>query len=249
MPVTLGEVGHVTFKDEVDRFVGRVHAELARLIEENNELRHQLEQLDAQRHAVPVETGCEVGSPPPDGLVRTPSSPTGEQSSPGADHTLQTATMLVLAREGAGQVNEEANAEVDRMLNQARATCARLLSEAQVKAEDMVNEARTRVESMLQDARSTAETLQRQSRQKAASLEQDATRKHAEILRLNHDKSLLESTIDGLRAFEQEYRTQLVIYFQLLLDKLDGPGSAASAESSLIHIPCYNLRNAYSDGL
>jgi cell division septum initiation protein DivIVA len=85
MPVTLGEVGHVTFKecgyhrDEVDRFVGRVHAELARLIEENNELRHQMEQLDLQRQAVPVETGRELGSPPPAELVRTPSSPTGER--------------------------------------------------------------------------------------------------------------------------------------------------------------------------
>lgn len=117
------------------------------------------------------------------------------------------------------------------MLDQARTHCAQLLSEAQAKAQDMAHEARTRIETILQDAHNTAQTLERQSRDKAASLEQQATSKHAEILKLNQDKSLLEITIDDLRAFEQEYRTQLALYLQSLLDKLDGPGSATSAGS------------------
>jgi beta-N-acetylglucosaminidase len=124
-------------------------------------------------------------------------------------------------------VTEEANAEVNRMLDQARTHCAQLLSEAQAKAQDMVYEARTRVETMLHDARTTAQTLERQSRDKATSLEQQTTSKHAEILKLNQDKSLLENAIDDLRGFEQEYRIQLALYLQSLLDELDGPGSAS----------------------
>src|SRR5262249_46231893 len=103
--------------------------------------------------------------------------------------------------------------------------------EAQVEAEDMVNEARTRVEIMLKDARTTAQTLERQSREQATALEQDMTRKHAEMMdTFNHDKILLENIIDDLRAFEQEYRTQLMIYLQSQLDKLDGPRPTAPVE-------------------
>jgi hypothetical protein len=94
----------------------------------------------------------------------------------------------------------------------------------------MVNEARTRVESMLHGARTTAQAVERRSREKAMSLVQQAARKHAEILELNQDKSLLENAIVDLQAFEQQYRTGLAIYLQLLLDELDGSGTAASAD-------------------
>jgi cell division septum initiation protein DivIVA len=138
--------------------------------------------------------------------------------------------MLAWAQERADQVTEAANAEADKMLDQARVHGAQLLSQAQVKAQDMVNQAHTRVEAILHDARTTAQTVERRSREKVASLAQHATRKHAEILELNQDKSLLENAIFDLQAFEQEYRTQLAIYLQSLLDELDGSGSDASAD-------------------
>lgn len=172
------------------------------MIEENNNLHDQLEWRDQQLPAVPVDTEDNSGRRLPQ-RVMTP-----------------TATMLTRAQESADQMTEEANAEANRMLNQARTHCAQLLSEAQAKAQDMVNEAQTRVETMLHDARTTAQTLERQSQDKVASLAQYATCKHAEILELNQDKSLLENTIDDLRRFEQEYRTQLTLYLQSVLDKL-----------------------------
>jgi cell division septum initiation protein DivIVA len=217
-------------EDEVDRFRDRVHVEFARLIEENNDLRHQREQRDQQLRAGPVDTGGSCGGPSAE-LVRRPMrSPGTGHSSPGVDHGLQTALMLAWAQERADQVTEAAKAEVDKMLNQARVHGARMLSEAQVKAQDMVNEARTRGQSMLGDARRTAQAVERQSRDKATSLAQHATRKHAEILELNQDKSLLENAIFDLQAFEQKYRTGLAVYLQSLLDVLDGSGSAASAD-------------------
>src|SRR5918997_6029017 len=168
MPLTPAEVRHVVFskapvgmrgyhEDEVDRFLDRVHVELARLIEENNDLRHQLQQRDQQRPAGPVDTGGSSGGPSAE-LVRRPMrSPGTGHSSPGVDHGLQTALMLAWAQERADQVTEAANAEADKMLDQARVHGAQLLSQAQVKARDMVNEARTRVEAMLGDARTAAQ--------------------------------------------------------------------------------------------
>ncbi len=241
MPLTPAEVRHVIFskapvgtrgyhEDEVDRFLDLVHVELARLIEENNDLRNQLEQRDQQLPAGPVDPGGNSGRVSPELVMRPMRSPGTGQSPPGVDHGLLTALVLAWAQERADQVTEAANAEADKMVNQARVHGAQLLSEAQAKAQNMVNEARTRVETMLQDARATAQAVERQSREKATSLEQHVTRKHAEILELNRDKSLLENAIFDLQAFEQEYRTGLAIYLQSLLDELDGSGSAASAD-------------------
>lgn len=200
------------------------------MIEGNNHLHDQLEWRDQQLPAAPVDTGGNSGRRLSQRVMTPMRSPITGHSSPSAEHNFQTATMLTRAQESADQMTEEANAETNRMRNQARTHCAQLLSEAQTKAQDMVNEAQTRVETMLHDARTTAQTLERQSQDKVASLAQHATCKHAEILELNQDKSLLENTIDDLRRFEQEYRTQLTLYLQSLLDKLDGPRSAAPAD-------------------
>jgi DivIVA domain-containing protein len=243
MPLTPAEVRDVTFSKppggelgyhevEVDDFLDRVHAELARLIEENNDLRGQVEQLDQQLRAVHVDTGRAPEPTQSPGLVLTPMWPLfRQQTAPGTDHDLRAPKRLGTAQHMADQAAEEAGAQADRMLSQTWTMCAQLLSEAREKAEDTVNQARTRVEAMLQDARTAAEVLQRQSQDKAASLEQDAVRKHAEILdALHHDKSRLENAIDDLRGFEQEYRIQLATYLQSLLDELDGLGSAEPAD-------------------
>jgi DivIVA domain-containing protein len=248
MPLTLAEVRDVSFgtppvgepgyhRDEVDELLDRVHAELARLIEENNELRSRVE-VDQQLRAVPVDPGRNPGTLPGPGPGPGPGPvtpplrpPIGEGISPGADHDLRAAKMLVLAQKMADQLSEQAHATVDRMLTQARSNCAQLLSEARVTAEDMVNQARTQVETMVSDARIAAETLQRQSEDKVASLEQDAGRQRAEILdALQQDKSLLENTIDDLRGFEQKYRIQLVTYLQSLFHELGGPEFTAPAD-------------------
>src|ERR687895_810587 len=136
MPLTPADVHNVAFskppigkrgynEDEVDAFLDLVEGELARLIEENNDLRQQVEQLDQQ-----VQT-----------------SPGG-----GGDHHVQAAKVLGLAQEMADRLTGEAKAEADGMLSEARTKSEQLLSEARVKADSMVNEARTRAETMLNDA-------------------------------------------------------------------------------------------------
>ncbi|MBV8996009.1 MAG: DivIVA domain-containing protein [Pseudonocardiales bacterium] len=242
MPLTLADVRGVSFSKppvgepgyhagEVDELLDRVHAELARLIADNNELRSQVEQLDQQLRAMPVDPPREPGPQQSPGPVMPPlRPPVSEGISPDADHD-QAAKVLILAQKMADQLREQTHAKADRMLTQARNHCAQLLSEARVTAQDMVNQARTRVETMVSDARTTAETLQRQSEDKAASLEQEAARQHAEILdALRQDKRLLENTIDDLRGFEQKYRSQLVTYLQSLLHELGGPKFAAPAD-------------------
>ncbi len=245
MPLTPADVHNVAFskppigkrgynEDEVDAFLDLVEAELARLIEENNDLRNQVEQLDHQLRAAPVvDTGRNLRPLEPPRPVMAPvPPPMMEQTSPGGDHHVQAAKVLGLAQEMADRLTGEAKAEADGMLGEARTKSEQLLSDARAKADGMVNEARTRAETMLNDARTRVETLDRQSREKAASLERDAARKHTEIIgSISQEKSVLEKKIDELRTFEREYRTRLKTYLESQLRELDGRASAAPADS------------------
>ncbi|HEY6425288.1 MAG TPA: DivIVA domain-containing protein [Pseudonocardiaceae bacterium] len=244
MPLTPADVHNVAFskppigkrgynEDEVDAFLDLVEAELARLIEENNDLRNQVEQLDQQLSAAPVDTGRNLRPLEPPRPVMAPvPPPMVEQTSPGADHHVQAAKVLGLAQEMADRLTGEAKAEADGMLGEARAKSEQMLSEARAKADGMVTEARTRAETMLNDARTRVETLDRQSREKAMSLERDAQRKHTEIIgSINQEKNNLEKKIDELRTFEREYRTRLKTYLESQLRELDGRGSAAPVDT------------------
>lgn len=227
MPLTPADVANVAFskpptgkrgyhEDEVDAFLDLVETELARLIEENNNLRNQVEQFDQQRRAAPVET------------VAPTLAPMVEQTSPGGDPNVHAARVLGLAQQMADRLTGEAKAEADAMVGQARTQAEQLLSDARVKADGLVNEAKTRVQTMLTDARNRAEVVERQSRDKAALLEREATSRHTEVMSmLSRERSTLEKKIADLRAWEREYRTRLKAYLAVQLRELDGSGSGA----------------------
>ncbi|HEY6421984.1 MAG TPA: DivIVA domain-containing protein [Pseudonocardiaceae bacterium] len=243
MPLTPADVHNVAFskpplgkrgyhEDEVDAFLDLVEAELARLIEENNDLRDQIEQLDQEQRPGPVDTGPHLRplEPPPPMMAPVP-PPMREQTSPAGDHNVQATKVLGLAQEMAERLTGEAKAEANAMVSRARATSEQLLSDARAKAEGMVNEARTRAETMLNDAGTRAETLEQQSRENAASLERDAARKHTEVIAaLSQEKNTLEKKIDELRTFELEYRNRLKTYLDSQIRDLDGRGSAAPVD-------------------
>ena len=239
MPLMPADVANVAFskpplgkrgydEDEVDAFLDLVEAELARLIQENTDLRNRVEPLIAQL-AAPVDTGGDRH--PAESLGPPSPPPLREQTSPGDDHNVHAARVLGLAQEMADRLTGEAKAEADGMLSHARTKSEQLLSEARAKAEGMVTEARTRSETMLNDARTKAETLERQSRDKAVSLERDAAAKHTEIIAgLCQEKGILEKEIEELRTFERGYRTRLKTYLDSQLRELGGRGSTAPAD-------------------
>src|SRR5947209_20604243 len=219
-------------EDEVDAFLDLVEVELSRLIEENNDLRQQVEQLDAQLESARADLeDARVSGPvvprgdEPRRLTPVPPPSALEQTSPGAaggDHHVQAAKVLGLAQEMADRLTGEAKSEADGMLAEARTKSEQLLSEARAKADSMVNEARTRAETMLNDARTRSETLERNAREKAAALDRDAQRKHAEVMgNITQEKNALEKKIDMLRTMEREYRTRLKSLLESQLAELN----------------------------
>jgi DivIVA domain-containing protein len=263
MPLTPADVHNVAFskppigkrgynEDEVDAFLDLVEAELARLIEENEDLREQVSQLDQRlgnaqadleeaRSRPPAAVG--PVSPPTQQIQRQepplrpmepqrPMGPSlGDNGEQGDSH-VQVAKVLSMAQEMAERLTAEAKSEADAMLSDARTKSEQLLSDARTKSDGLVNDARSRAETMLNDARTRAETLERQSRDKAATLVGDAERKQAEIIgTITRDKSVLEKKIDELRTFEREYRTRLKTYLESQLRDLGERGSAAPSDS------------------
>jgi DivIVA domain-containing protein len=232
-------------EDEVDAFLDLVEAELARLIEENNDLRAQVEQLDRELEttrgdlddarksaAVAQQVPVRAVEEPSRRLAPVPPPSATELTSPGGgDHHVQAAKVLGLAQEMADRLTGEAKAEADGMLSEARTKSEQLLSEARGKADSMVNDARSRAETMLNDARSRADALERQAREKATTLERDAQRKHAEVMStITSEKNSLEKKIDELRTFEREYRTRLKTYLESHLQELEDRGSASPSD-------------------
>jgi DivIVA domain-containing protein len=272
MPLTPADVHNVAFskppigkrgynEDEVDAFLDLVEAELARLIEENEDLREQVGQLeqrldnaqadleDARQQRAQAPMAAPQGPPPTQQIrpVEPPQPPRqpepqqrpmaamggGDAEMGGGDHHVQAAKVLGLAQEMADRLTAEAKNEADSMLADARSKSEQLLSEARTKSDGLVNDARARAETMLNDARTRAETLERQSRDKASSLVSEAERKQTEIIgTITRDKSVLEKKIDELRTFEREYRTRLKTYLESQLRDLEGRGSAAPSDAA-----------------
>jgi DivIVA domain-containing protein len=260
MPLTPADVHNVAFskppigkrgynEDEVDAFLDLVEAELARLIEENEDLREQVSELDQRlgnaqadleeaRSRPPVAPPAPVSPPtqalrpvePPQQMrppmeqqraMAAPPPQLAEERDQGGDHHVQVAKVLSMAQEMAERLTAEAKSEADSMLGDARTKSEQLLSEARTKSDGLVN-----------DARSRAETLERQSRDKAASLVGDAERKQNEIIgSITREKTVLEKKIDELRTFEREYRTRLKTYLESQLRDLEGRGSAAPTDA------------------
>jgi DivIVA domain-containing protein len=203
----LGKRGYS--EDEVDAFLDLVCAEMTRLIDENNDLRRQLEQRDRQLRAATAEQTR------PPAKAQTPTSPS-------RDYDTQAAKVLGMAQQIADRLTTDAKVEANGILSEARTKSERLLSEARVKADNMINEARARAQTMINNAHSKAETLERQSQEKAAALEHDAARKHAEVIgSISHEKAVLERKVEELRTFEGEYRSRLATYLQAQLRELD----------------------------
>jgi DivIVA domain-containing protein len=234
-------------EDEVDAFLDLIEAELARLLEENNDLRQQVEQLDQQLDAARTDLdNARTAAPPvvPRGpedmpsrrLSTVPPPSSMEETTPGGmgggDHHVQAAKVLGLAQEMADRLTGEAKSESDSMLAEARTKSEQLLSEARAKSDTMVNEARTRAEAMLNEARQRAETLERTARDKAGTLEREAQRKHNELIStITNEKKSLEKEIETLRTFEREYRTRLKTFLEASLRDLNDRGSAAPSDN------------------
>jgi DivIVA domain-containing protein len=231
MPLTPADVHNVAFKkppigkrgydeEEVDAFLDEVERELARLIEENNELRAQAERGGG-----------------------------GGRSSGGADPRLSAELSdlkgqldrVQREKQAAEQAARGMQAELEQVRSQGgggvvgggdgEQQALRVLMMAQRTADDHVNDARREADKLLSDARAKAEEVTREARAKADALERDARQRHQEAMGgLDAKRSALQKHIEELKQFEREYRTRLKAYLESQLRDLEGRGQGLEAE-------------------
>ena len=167
MPLTPADVHNVAFKkppigkrgydeEEVDAFLDEVERELARLIEENNELRTALERGGGGR---PV------------------SDPRLSQENSELKSQLE---RLQREKNAAEQAARNLQAELEQLRaggidgGDGEQQALRVLMMAQRTADDHLSDARREADQLLAEARSKAEELTREARSKAEALERDA---------------------------------------------------------------------------
>jgi DivIVA domain-containing protein len=253
MPLTPADVHNVAFskppigkrgynEDEVDAFLDLVENELTRLIEENDDLRQRVAELDQEldsgggdgaqsTQSIPQYEAAPPPTPEPEPTAQ-PVYEAPPSSSVNDDQAMKAARVLALAQDTADRLTGTAKAESDKMLADARAEADTLVSEARQTAETTVAEARQRADAMLADAQNRSETQLRQAQEKADALQADAERKHSEIMgTINQQRTVLEGRLEQLRTFEREYRTRLKTYLESQLEELGQRGSAAPVDS------------------
>jgi DivIVA domain-containing protein len=246
MPLTPADVHNVAFKkppigkrgydeEEVDAFLDEVERELARLIEENNDLRSQVERARSGQPAAPAGGG---GS---DADTRRLAQENAELKSQMERLRQEKAA----AQQAAQQAQQAAAQAAQQAAQQPRAVAApvgagdpggeqqalRVLMLAQRTADEHVEEARREADKLLSEARAKADELTRDARSKAEALEREARQRHQEAMGgLDAKRAALQKHIEELKAFEREYRTRLKAYLESQLRDLDSRGQAMENE-------------------
>ena len=143
MPLTPADVHNVAFskppigkrgynEDEVDAFLDLVENELARLIEENSDLRQRVSELDQElasaragggaqpTQTLPVYEPEPEPAPAPEPAYEAPPQPQ-QPAAATEDQHLRAAKVLSLAQDTADRLTNSAKAESEKMLADARA--------------------------------------------------------------------------------------------------------------------------------
>lgn len=215
MPLTPADVHNVAFskppigkrgynEDEVDAFLDLVEAELARLIEENEDLREQvsaLEQrlgnaqadLEEARSRPPAAMGGAV-SPPTQQIQRAVEPPPMQRMEPQRPMEPQRAMAApppVMADQGdqggdhhvqVAKVLSMAQEMAERLTAEAKSEADMMLTDARTKAEQLLSEARTKSDSLTNDARARAETMLNDARTRAETLERQSRDKASTLV-------------------------------------------------------------------
>ncbi|HEX7187080.1 MAG TPA: DivIVA domain-containing protein [Actinomycetes bacterium] len=233
MPLTPEDVANKQFtstrlkpgydETEVDEFLDEVEAELTRLYRENDELRSKLAAAGRQQ---PAEGGGSAPAPAVDPRLAQENEELRAKLS-----TVQRQLAEASSRPATTQqVAPPAPAPTPAAAQQgggASETATGILALAQRTADEHIAEARTQADRIISEARNRADQLKR-----------EAEDKHRQAIgSLETEKSSLERKVEGLRAFEREYRGRLKTYLEGQLRELEGratdaPASAGGQSSS-----------------
>ena len=200
---------------EVDEFVDEVEESFAQLIEENQNLKKQVEALKAAPPPHPVAPAAPtVQAPPP---PRQPAPPPQPQSgtivvTTGKEASAAVVRLVEMSTEQAERLVEEATEDANRIREEANRTAHQLTTDARTRAERVESEARVNAERLQADAHSRAEKLDREIENRRGEMFGD----------LERQRDDLTAAVASLRNFETAYRTNLTSHLRKQIESLEG---------------------------
>ena len=121
----------------------------------------------------------------------------------------------------------EASSAAARLLEIATRNADELVDGAKDEADKIIGAARTKAERLETETKTKTDRLESDARTRAAMLDSETEARRKEIFgNLEKEKDQLNTEIEGLRAFEREYRSRLKSYFTQQLETLDGNGAS-----------------------
>ena len=204
---------------EVDHFLDEVVATLRKLDADTEGLRRE-----AARNSPGLGGGA---------------SANGTTDGPGATSAAETtATPAEQAPQTDGRVDgsrmnaTEATSAAVRVLQMAEDEAERIRAEAAAASEDSLRESRARAAELQEQTRAEAARVTAESQQRAAELDELTRSRRVEMFSaLEAERARLSTDVDGLRAFEREYRVRLRTYFTDQITRLDAERSPAAGLS------------------
>jgi DivIVA domain-containing protein len=199
---------------EVDQFLDEVESELDRLNKENDDLRNKL--ASAQRG------GGDTSSPAP----QVEKTPEPAAPAPVAAAPVQEVKVTTVA---------EASSAAARLLEIATRNADELVDGAKDEADKIIGAARTKAERLESETKTKTDRVESDARTRAAMLDSETEARRKEIFgNLEKERDQLNSEIEGLRAFEREYRSRLKSYFTQQLETLDGNGASPNSSGNAL---------------
>jgi DivIVA domain-containing protein len=224
MPLTPADVHNVAFskppigkrgynEDEVDAFLDLVEAELGRLLEENNDLREQVEQLEQQlssahadlddarskaAQAPSQQSGPSQPPAPATTMVQPPQQRpvedaprTVQQPMPVAQPVQQQQSIVPppFGAEPSPMGGGDHHVQAAKVLGLAQEMADRLTAEAKSEADGMLSDARTKSEQLLSEARTKSDSMVNEARSRAETMLNDARTRAETLERQARDKA------------------------------------------------------------
>jgi len=204
---------------EVDQFLDEVEAELARLTQENDDLRSK---LSAAQSGAPVsyQPPAEQKQPEPEPEPEPQPQRTPEPVAAAASSSVETLRVETVpeASNAAARLLEIATRNADELVNEAKDEADRIVGEARTKSERLDSESKGRADRVEADARRRAELLDSET----------AERRQQLFGELEKERDKLNGEVENLRSFEREYRARLKSYFTQQLQALETPHDTPS---------------------
>jgi DivIVA domain-containing protein len=205
---------------EVDEFVDEVEESFAQLLEENQNLKKQVEALKA---APPVAAPAPhtMAQPP---TVQPPPQPPPRQPAPAQPSTSGTIVVTTGKEASAAVVRlvEMSTEQAERLVEEATEDANRIREEANRTAHQLTTDARTRAERVESEARVNAERLQADALSRAEKLDREIESRRGEMFGdLERQRDDLTAAVAALRNFETAYRTNLTSHLRRQIETLE----------------------------